>query len=255
MKIGILGAMLEEISSIKQLMTIESEIQIGDRVYIEGKIQAFDVVLTFSRWGKVAAASTATTLIHRFHVDLILFTGVAGAVHPMLNIGDIVIGDGHYQHDMDASPLFKKYQIPLTDCILYEPPSAQISSAKNAAQRFTQKINSLISQTLLSQHAIDRPIVYQGIIASGDLFLSDPTSHQNLSYSIDDRKTLAVEMEGAAIAQVCHEHSIPYVIIRTISDKADHSAAINFQSFVSSIASQYASGILSEYFYELTAQH
>jgi adenosylhomocysteine nucleosidase len=72
-----------------------------------------------------------------------------------------------------------------------------------------------------------------------------------LSYEVDGRQTLAVEMEGAAIAQVCHEHNVPYTVIRTISDKADHSAAVDFQSFVTSIASQYAAGILEEYFHEL----
>src|SRR3990167_6627014 len=115
MKVGILGAMREEVESIKQLMVISGETHVGNREYIEGQINSIDVVLTFSRWGKVAASCTAATLIHKFNVDLVLFTGVAGAVHPLLNVGDVVIGDGHYQHDMDASPIFNKYQIPLTD--------------------------------------------------------------------------------------------------------------------------------------------
>ncbi len=253
MKIGILGAMLEEVASIKHLMVISRETQVGSREYIEGKINSIDVVLTFSRWGKVAASCTAATLIHKFNVDLVLFTGVAGAVHPMLNVGDVVIGDGHYQHDMDASPIFAKYQIPLTDTILFEPNAALVSSAVVAAERFIQKIGTSIDSGLLAQFSVFKPMVYRGILASGDKFVANPAAHSDLSYAVGDRKTLAVEMEGAAIAQVCHEHGIPYTVIRTISDKADHSAAVDFQSFVTTVASQYSAGILNEYFQELAA--
>ena len=251
MKIGILGAMLDEVASIKHLMVISRQTDIGGREYIEGKINGIDVVLTFSRWGKVASSCTATTLINKFNVDLVLFTGVAGAVHPKLNIGDIVIGDGHYQHDMDASPFFAKYQIPLTDNILFEPSEKQVSAATAAAERFVRKIDKSINAELLAHHSIFKPAVYRGIVASGDKFVADPAAHSDLFYVVGDRKTLAVEMEGAAIAQVCHEHQIPYTVIRTISDKSDHSAAVDFQSFVTTVASQYSAGILKEYFDEL----
>ena len=254
MKVGILGAMLEEIASIKQLMEVSHETQIGGREYVEGKINSIDVVLTFSRWGKVAASCTTATLIHKFNVDLVLFTGVAGAVHPMLNVGDVVIGNGHYQHDMDARPFFDKYQIPLTDTVLFEPNKTLVSNASNAAERFIQKIDINIGRESLARYSIFAPAVYQGIVASGDKFIADPAQHSDLSYEVSDRKTLAVEMEGAAIAQVCHEHEIPYVVIRTISDKADHSAAVDFQSFVTTVASQYSAGIISEYFHGLAAK-
>jgi adenosylhomocysteine nucleosidase len=254
MKIGILGAMLEEVATIKDLMIISRETHIGGREYVEGKINSIDVVLTFSRWGKVAASCTASTLIHKFYVDMVLFTGVAGAVHPLLNVGDIVIGDGHYQHDMDARPIFDKYQIPLTDTILFEPNKMHVSNASLAAERFIQKIETKIGTELLAKYSIFSPVIYRGIVASGDKFVADPFKHSDLSYEVGDRKTLAVEMEGAAIAQVCHEHEIPYVVIRTISDKADHSAAVDFQSFVTTVASQYSAGIINEYFHGLAAK-
>src|SRR3990167_10128284 len=250
MRIGILGAMLEEVVSIKDLMEIQNITKIADREYIEGKINTIDVVLTFSRWGKVAAACTATTLIHRFNVNLMLCTGVAGAVHSMLNIGDVVIGDGHYQHDMDARPIYAKYQIPLTDNILFEPDSSLVSRASTAANRFIDKIKTILEPQLLTQYSIFKPSVYLGIIASGDKFIENASTHSDLTYEIDGRKTLAVEMEGAAIAQVCHEHQIPYTVIRTISDRANHSAAVDFQSFVNAIASRYSAGILQEYICE-----
>lgn len=239
--------MLEELSSIKEMMIIDQETIIGNRNYIEGKINNTEVVLVFSRWGKVASASTTTTLINKFAVDFVLFTGVAGAVDNQLNIGDIVIGNGLYQHDMDARPLFDQFQIPLTTNIIFEPKAIDIEKLEKAAKVFVNKIETLFTKDLLTRFSIFKPSVYLGLIASGDQFISDPNIHENLNFIHKNTKTLAVEMEGASVAQVCDEHSIPYVIIRVISDKADHSAAIDFQAFISEIASKYSSGIVKEY--------
>jgi len=118
-KIGILGAMLEEVSSIKEMMIINKETTIANRNYIEGTINDIEVVLVFSRWGKVASASTTTTLINKFSVNFIFFAGVAGAVDKKLNIGDIVIANCLYQHDMDARPFFDQFQVPLTATIFF----------------------------------------------------------------------------------------------------------------------------------------
>lgn len=247
-KIGILGAMLEEVSSIKEMMCISKETSIADRVYYEGKIGAANIVLTFSRWGKVASASTTTTLINKFEVDFVLFTGVAGAVSHHLSVGDVVVGNGLYQHDMDARPFYKQFQIPLTEHIIYKPNSVDVQNALTAVNLFCAKHNNLIEQQLLDKYAISKPTVYSGIIASGDIFVSNPVNNQHTNLNINNEdKTLAVEMEGAAVAQVCVEHNVPYIIIRTISDKADNSAAIDFQSFVTDIASQYSSNIVKEF--------
>ncbi len=105
------------------------------------------------------------------------------------------------------------------------------------------------------RYAVFKPTVHHGIITSGDKFISNPGTHKDLSYQIGSRKTLATEMEGAAIAQVCHEHHIPYTIIRTISDKANHSAALDFQAFVTQVASKYSSGILNHYFEQLEGKN
>lgn len=247
MTVGILGAMFEEIAAIKQLMDISKETELGGRIYIEGRIKTQEVVLSFSRWGKVAAACTVATLIHRFAVDSVVFTGVAGAVHPKLNIGDIVIADGLYQHDMDARPIFSQYQIPLTDSILFKPAEERIIAARTAAETFLKTITQYIDAAQLAQCSVAHPQVYRGIVASGDQFIANPLAHQDLCYEAHGQQTLAVEMEGAAIAQVCHEHQIPYTVIRTISDKADHSAVVNFQEFAATIASQYSAGILNNY--------
>lgn len=139
MKIGILGAMTEEIQIIRDKMEDIKIQTIAGRDYYTGKLYGFDTVLVFSRWGKVAASSTATSLINVFNVDLIIFTGIAGAVAKELNIGDIIIGDGLYQHDMDARPIFKRYQIPLTESIIFWPKTELIEKAKKAADEFCKK--------------------------------------------------------------------------------------------------------------------
>ena len=247
LKIGILGAMLEEVSSIKEMMVVDRETSVAGRIYSEGRINDIEVVVVFSRWGKVAAACTTTTLINKFDVDFVVFTGVAGAVSDQLNIGDIVIGNGLYQHDMDARPFFDQFQIPLTTTIVFEPKATDISKAKNAAERFIIKIQMAFNVSLLEKYSIFNPVVHIGLIASGDKFISDPKNHANLNFSYRKSATLAVEMEGASVAQVCEDHAIPYVVIRIISDKADHSAAIDFQSFISRISSKYSSGIIKEY--------
>ena len=116
MTIGIMSAMREEIVSlVVELGTADEAIHTGMRTYHRGLLWGMPVVLVYSRIGKVAAASTATHLIAQFGVDEVIFTGVAGAVDPALNIGDIVVAAKLYQHDMDASPLFSQHEIPLLD--------------------------------------------------------------------------------------------------------------------------------------------
>lgn len=250
MKIGISGAMLEEVALIRQLMIIRCETRIAGRIYYEGTLCGKEVVLTFSRWGKVASASTVTTLINKFEVDSLVFMGVAGAVSGDLNIGDVVIAEGLYQHDMDARPIFDQFQIPLVNNIFFRPVARDITRAKIASERFLQNIHADISNDLLQKYSIVGPKVHVGLIASGDKFVSEPVKHENLTLTMDNKKTLAVEMEGAAIAQICHEYELPFVVIRTISDKADHSAVVDFQAFISDIASHYSAGIIRELFTE-----
>src|SRR6188768_1427880 len=112
-RIGILGAMPEEISGIVSLLKEKTEVLKGMRTYYSGTINHVEVVVVFSRWGKVASATTATHLIVEFGITQLFFTGVAGAIHPNLNIGDIVIADSLVQHDLDARPIMSRFEIPL----------------------------------------------------------------------------------------------------------------------------------------------
>ena len=236
---AIMGAMVEEISSLKEDMVIHSQEWVGGREYIVGELYGLQTVLVHSRWGKVASAATAATLIHRYGVGGIVFTGVAGAVAPHLEIGDIVVSQDLYQHDMDAQPFFEKYEIPLLAKKFFQADDKLIHWIQQSAQKFvSQGFEESVTQSVLNEFAISSPKIYCGRIASGDRFVSDH------SFLDPKHETLAVEMEGASVAQVCFEQQIPFVIVRTISDKANLQAPLDFQRFVVKVASPYSKGIV-----------
>ncbi|SCA58567.1 5'-methylthioadenosine/S-adenosylhomocysteine nucleosidase [Chlamydiales bacterium SCGC AB-751-O23] len=244
MKFGIMGAMPQEVDLIKNEMLIESKKTIGNRTFYSGSLYGSEVILAFSRWGKVAAASVATSLLDTFKVDFLLFTGVAGAVGPNLNVGDIVIGEKLYQHDMDARPLFPRFRIPLTEVDTFNPRSEFIKCAEESAKAFLKEIHSEISQETLSKFSILSPKVIKGTIATGDQFIANPILHEGMKLNDKGETAHAVEMEGAAVAQVCEEYSKPYLVIRTISDKADHSAHVDFQAFIELVSNHFSKGIV-----------
>ena len=243
MPIGIMSAMQEEIQLLYEQLEVESESEFGMRTYYSGKLQDKQVVLVFSRWGKVAAASTATTLIDKFGVTELIFSGVAGGIDERLNIGDIVIGERLIQHDMDATPIYSKYEIPLMNRTYFES-NIEISERLATATENFLTLNELGSPfiTEFEQHS---PTIYRGDIASGDRFISDKIEIENFRSELPN--VLCVEMEGAAVAQICFEYNIPFGIVRTISDSADDEAHIDFVKFVKKVASQYTVGILMDY--------
>ena len=242
MKIGIMGAMPQEVDIIREQMTNISEVEHGNRRYYCGEINNINVVLVFSRCGKVAASTTATSLITEFKVDQIIFTGVAGAVSPDLNIGDIVISDELYQHDIDARPLFPRYEIPLMGVAYFKANAVLIKKAEEACQRLFDHPEEAISSTILKSFGIHSPKHVVGTITCGDQFITSQIQTEALR--LNQPKTLAVEMEGAAVAQVCYDYNIPFVIIRTISDRADHEAHIDFPRFIDDIAKHYAEHVI-----------
>lgn len=238
-----MGAMTEEVSLIAESLLSAQSLVLGNRTYHIGHMSGHDIYLAFSRWGKVAAATTATTLITKFEVDLLIFTGVAGAIDATLNVGDVVIANKLFQHDMDATPFYPKFQIPLTSKTIFSPPDELLSKAKIAAESFLiTGITNRLDVALLKKFGISAPKVRVGTIASGDKFVSRLEDQRALQLAIPG--LLAVEMEGAAVAQVCEDNDIPYLVIRTISDSADHNSHIEFPAFVESIANHYSVGIL-----------
>ena len=245
MAIGIISAMQEEMQTLLDNLQEPVATTKGMRTYYHGKLFNVDIVLVFSRWGKVASATTATQLINDYAVDEIIFTGVAGAISKEVHIGDIIIGKHLYQHDVDASPLFKKFEVPLLHKIYFETSLSHREKLYQATRVFINSYNDFIHAEKAHSFQIIDPKVIVGDIASGDQFLSDTNATESLSSELPT--VLCVEMEGAAVAQVCFEYNTPFSIIRIISDKANDNAHIDFPLFAKEVASHYALGILQYY--------
>lgn len=246
--IGIMGAMPEEIEGVVALLSNCVAITKGKRTYFSGQINGIETVVVFSRWGKVAAATTATTLIHEFKITELLFTGVAGAINSDLKIGDIVLGKRLIQHDMDARPLMQQYEIPLLSKTYLESDATYLAIASKAIQAVfeNKSLHAVIGEHDLMKFNISQPNLFIGDIASGDQFFSNNKQKDRLKAQLPH--VLCVEMEGAAVAQVCYEYEIPFSIIRTISDVADEMAHIDFSSFIKKISSKYAAEIIKNIF-------
>lgn len=220
MKIGIIGAMVEEIELMKDAMNIKEEIVHAKISFYVGTYKEKDIILCKSGVGKVNATITTQVLIDRFHVDKILFTGVAGALDSQLEIGDIVISNNAQHHDIDASPLgFTRGEIPMFDHSSIFPAD-----------------NSLVKIALSAANDADiqgKAIV--GKIVSGDQFIANQDVVKELHETFEGT---CVEMEGAAVAQAAMLNDVPFVIIRSISDKANGEANMSFTEFVKLAAKQ-----------------
>ena len=249
--IGIMGAMPEEIGEIVPLLADKQEFSMGRRIYYTGTIHGINAVVVFSRWGKTAAAATISALIHEFNITDLIFTGVAGGIDPSLNIGDIVIAKRLVQHDMDARPLMPRHEIPLLDKTWFESDENMLNIAVNAVQEILENkhLHTLIPDEELKHFGIEQRKLLMGDIASGDKFFADNNDKHQLAADLP--ATLCVEMEGAAVAQVCYEYNIPFTVIRTISDTADHKSAIDFPAFIKSISSKYSLQIIRTIFLKL----
>jgi len=237
--------MPEEIQAIQVLFQIEKKVVKGMRTYYQGRLFDKKVILVFSRWGKVASATTATQLINDFEVSEIIFTGVAGGLQPDVFVGDIVIGKDLYQHDMDGSPIVKTFEVPLLGKSAFTTDSKKRDRLAEASHLFLQHKNKFLSKEQFVNFQIKEPNIHIGDIASGDQFISSSEKSDEILSALPTVK--CVEMEGAAVAQVCYEYKVPFSIIRTISDNANHNAHIDFPKFAKEIASQYALGILKHY--------
>ena len=242
--IGIMGAMPEEIDGVLPLLANSRKKVMGKRTYISGEIDGIETVVVFSRWGKVAAAATVTALIHEFGITELIFTGVAGAIHTDLNIGDIVIAKRLIQHDIDARPLMKQYEVPLLSKTFFDTDESLTGIASAAVQTLLDKdnINRLIGSEKLQDFYMAQPKLYTGDIASGDQFFAANAQKEKLNAALPT--VLCIEMEGAAVAQVCFEYDIPFCIIRSVSDAADDRSHIDFMAFIKEVSSRYSTEII-----------
>ncbi|QHQ59992.1 5'-methylthioadenosine/adenosylhomocysteine nucleosidase [Anaerocolumna sedimenticola] len=252
MKIGIIGAIEEEIKLLMEEIEILSEETIGKRTYYKGSLFGRQIILVYSRCGKVAAASTVTTLIQHYGVDLVLFTGVAGGGNSERKIGDVVIAKKLVQHDMDSTgiPGALRFEIPLLKKIYFETEPPLLKKAKESAEHYiNHQLEKELDLKLLKEFNITVPKVVVGTIASGDQFISDRNKINALNSQIEDLQ--CVEMEGAAVAQICYEYGVSFVVFRVISDNADENAHYNIKRFLEKTAGYFTRGIIKQLISEL----
>ena len=241
--IGIMAAMPEEIEGVVNKIENPIVSTIGGRVYTAGKISNKKIVAVFSRWGKVAAASTVTTLIEKFEVDRIIFTGIAGAIHEDLKVGDVVVASNCVFHDMDTRPLHDQYVVPLLNKKYFELSYSNDDVEKLQAQFSNNRLKEVLEEQWINYFLLNNVKVVVRTIASGDQFINSDEVRTNLKSNLPE--VACVEMEGAAVAQVCYEHAIPCMVVRTISDTANHSAVNDFEPFAKHVASNYSVAIIA----------
>ena len=241
-RIALVSAMREELAAVLARLPDEQKTVVAGREFWVGHWHGHEVVAVLSRIGKVAAATTATTLIERFGVSHIVFTGVAGGLAPQVNVGDVVVARAFIQHDMDASPLFPRHEVPLTGMTRFPADVALSNALALAAPLALQDMLATMPQSEWLNLDLPNAQVHQGLIASGDRFVSQTLESQALQRELPD--ALAVEMECAAMAQVCRDYGVPLAAVRTISDRADDAAHVDFSRFIRSIASRYSVAVL-----------
>ncbi len=243
--IGIMSAMHEELAAVMAAMPDEQRVQVAGRDFWVGHWQGHSVVAVLSRIGKVAAATTATVLLERFGVDTLVFTGVAGGLGTGVGVGDVVVADGLVQHDMDASPLFPRHEVPLYGRALFEADAKLAVQLAQASEHVLADAALHLGPRTLAEFQLNTPRVHRGLILSGDRFVSTSAESHALRQALPE--ALAVEMEGAAVAQVCHDYGVPFAAVRTISDRADDTAHTDFQRFIREVASRYSLAIVSQW--------
>ena len=240
--IAIVGAMQQELAGLKQALQNPHTIQLGSRQVTAGTWHGQPMVLALSHIGKVAAATTATALIERFDVTALVFTGVAGGLGQGVNVGDMVVATEFLQHDMDASPLFPAYEVPMYGRAHFPTDLHLTQSLKSAAQDILKNPAQWIDMEVMRELHVHTPQVHAGLVVSGDRFVSTTAECKDLQQR--QPKALAVEMEGAAVAQVCLDYGVPFAAVRTISDRADDSATVDFSRFIHEVASRYTLALL-----------
>lgn len=232
--IGIVAAMEAEIAAILRAARDSEDIrteQVAGRTLHYATLAERPVIVALSGVGKVAAAATAAILAER--VEAMIMVGSSGGLAEGVNIGDVVIATELIQHDMDARPLWDRWMSPSLG-MTRVPADPRLSDALTLAA--TQVCAE--HRPDLAALGLDIPDVHRGLIASGDTFVGTTEASNRLRAELPD--VLTVEMEGAALAQVCFLAGIPFAVARTVSDRADHDAALDFSLFIESVAAPYA---------------
>jgi len=214
MKIAIMGAMPEEIAPILKKVKQYKTIEYADNQYYETNYKGVDLVIAYSKIGKVFSTLTASTMIQHFNCDRLLFSGVAGGINPELKIGDLIVANKLSQHDLDITAFGHPMGFVPGGSVFVEADKDLIALSKKVASELGKSVR-------------------EGTIATGDQFVHDSTIKENIvKYFNAD----ALEMEGASVAVVCKSLNIPFFILRAISDTADTDASFSFDEFMESSA-------------------
>lgn len=212
MKIGIIGAMAQEVKLLQEHLVNQKTWKKAGATFYQGMIGDHEITVVQSGIGKVLASITTSLLIQQYDVDLVINTGSAGGIGQGLAVGDIVIADKLAYHDVDATVFGYQYgQVPGGMPLYYEANPAFATLMNQAAKETQHQVKS-------------------GLIVTGDSFIADPTRLADIIHHFPE--ALACEMEGAAIAQTALQFEVPCLVVRAMSDTADHDATISFDAFI-----------------------
>ncbi len=214
MKIAIMGAMPEEVAPILEKLGSYKTTKYADNEYYEATYKGVEVVVAYSKIGKVFSTLTASTMIQYFNCDKLLFSGVAGGINPSLKIGDLIVASKLSQHDLDITA----FGHPMG----FVPGGSVFVEVDRSLIEISKKVAIELGKT-----------VQEGTIATGDQFVHDTAVKDNI---VKHFKADALEMEGASVAVVCNALNVPFFILRAISDTADTDASFSFDEFMESSA-------------------
>lgn len=222
MKIAIMGAMPEEIAPILEKIGNYTTTEYAGNKYYEAKYKNVELVIAYSKIGKVFSTLTATTMIEHFGAQKLLFSGVAGAVSPDLRVGDLVVATKLAQHDLDISAFGHPFGYVPEGSVYVDADKEMIAISKEVAQSMGKKIK-------------------EGIIATGDQFVAN---EERKNWILENFKADALEMEGGSVAVVCDALNVPFFILRAISDAADMDASFSFDAFLETSALESAAFVM-----------
>ncbi|MEO7241439.1 MAG: 5'-methylthioadenosine/adenosylhomocysteine nucleosidase [Variovorax sp.] len=251
---AILSALPEEQQGLADLLDNARASRHAGRALCSGQLRGEELLLALSGVGKVSAATTATLLIERFDVRAIVFTGVAGGLAGHVKVGDIVIADALLQHDIDASPLFPRFEVPYTGRSRFPVDAALTARLAAAAEAWCAEVRAVgvdrampavpiaIDAEVVESFALQQTRPHRGLLIAGDRFVASATESSALRQALPD--ALAVDMESAAVAQVCWDYGVPFAAMRTVSDRADDAAHVDFPAFLAEVAGAFARGVI-----------
>ena len=242
MALAFISAMPDELEAVLALLPDEQRISVGGRSFWQGHLHGHTVVAVLSGIGMVAAATTTALLIQRFGARQVVMTGVAGGLGEGVAVGDVVVARQLLQHDMDASPIFARYEVPGYGRSRFETDPALSERLLRASEAALKAPDQTLGAAAVAAFQLQAPRVHHGLLISGDRFVSRSADSEALRSALPD--ALAVDMESAAVAQVCADFDVPVAVLRTISDRADDAAHVDFPRFLTQVASRYSAAIV-----------